>query len=26
ERCAERLIEIAVDLDNYKGVGRLFIP
>ncbi|MGV2387416.1 MAG UNVERIFIED_CONTAM: DUF5615 family PIN-like protein [Microcystis novacekii LVE1205-3] len=24
--CAERLIEIAVDIDNYKGVGRLFIP
>lgn len=26
ERCAERLIEIAVDVDNYKGAGRLFIP
>jgi len=26
ERRAERLIEIAVDIDNYKGVGRLFIP
>jgi hypothetical protein len=26
ERCAERLIEIAVDIDNYTGVGRLFIP
>jgi predicted nuclease of predicted toxin-antitoxin system len=26
ERCAERLIEIAVDFDNYKGTGRLFIP
>ncbi|GAP93560.1 DUF5615 family PIN-like protein [Leptolyngbya sp. NIES-2104] len=26
ERCAERLIEIAVDLDQYRGVGRLFIP
>jgi predicted nuclease of predicted toxin-antitoxin system len=26
ERCAERLIEIVVDIDNYKGVGRLFIP
>jgi Domain of unknown function (DUF5615) len=26
ERCTERLIEIAVDLDNYKGAGRLFIP
>jgi Domain of unknown function (DUF5615) len=26
QRCAERLIEIVVDIDNYKGVGRLFIP
>jgi predicted nuclease of predicted toxin-antitoxin system len=26
ERCAERLIEIVVDIDNYIGVGRLFIP
>jgi len=26
ERCAERLIEIALDIDKYKGVGRLFIP
>ncbi len=26
ERCAERLIEIVVDADKYKGVGRLFIP
>lgn len=26
ERCAERLIEIAVDFDQYKGAGRLFIP
>jgi hypothetical protein len=26
ERCAERLIEIVVDIDNYKGTGRLFIP
>jgi predicted nuclease of predicted toxin-antitoxin system len=26
ERCVDRLIEIAVDIDQYKGVGRLFIP
>lgn len=26
ERCVERLIEIVVDVDNYKGAGRLFIP
>lgn len=26
ERCVERLIEIVVDIDQYKGVGRLFIP
>ncbi len=26
ERCAERLIEIIVDIDNIKGSGRLFIP
>jgi hypothetical protein len=26
ERCAERLAEIAFDLDQYLGVGRLFIP
>lgn len=26
ERCVERLIEIAVYIDQYKGVGRLFIP
>jgi hypothetical protein len=26
ERYAERLIEIALDIDKYKGVGRLFIP
>ena len=26
ERCVERLIEVAVDIDRYKGVGRLFIP
>ena len=26
ERCVDRLIEIAVDIDQFKGVGRLFIP
>jgi len=26
ERCVERLVEIVLDLDNYMGVGRLFIP
>lgn len=26
ERCAERLAEIAVELDNFLGSGRLFIP
>ena len=24
--CAERLLEIVVYLDDYLGVGRLFIP
>lgn len=26
ERCAIRLAEVLMDLDNYLGVGRLFIP
>ncbi len=26
ERCIERLIEIVLDIDNYMGAGRLFIP
>jgi hypothetical protein len=26
ERCAARLAEIAFDLDNFLGSGRLFIP
>jgi hypothetical protein len=26
ERCADRLAEIAFDLDSYRGIGRLFIP
>lgn len=26
EQCAARLLEIIVDLDDYRGVGRIFIP
>lgn len=26
ERCATRLIEILLDLTNYRGAGRIFIP
>lgn len=26
KRCVERLIEIIVELDNYLGTGRVFIP
>jgi hypothetical protein len=26
ERCVERLIEIVLDIDYYKGAGRLFTP
>lgn len=26
ERCVDRLIELVLDIENYKGVGRLFIP
>lgn len=26
ERCVERIIEVVLDIDNYKGAGRLFIP
>ncbi|MGK7928937.1 MAG: ACP S-malonyltransferase [Spirulina sp.] len=26
ERCINRLIEIAVDIDNYQGTRRIFIP
>lgn len=26
ERCCLRLIEIALDLDTYRGVGRIFLP
>jgi hypothetical protein len=26
ERCSSRLIEIMLDIENYIGVGRIFIP
>lgn len=26
EQCVDRLIEIVLDIENYVGVGRLFIP
>ncbi len=26
ERCASRLVDLLLDLDNYRGVGRLYIP
>jgi len=26
EQCAARLVEIVLDIDNYIGTGRLFIP
>ncbi len=26
QRCAARLVEISLDLDNYRGARRLFIP
>ena len=26
ERCGSRLIEIVMDLDNYLGTGRAFVP
>jgi len=25
-RCADRIIEIVLDIENYMGVGRIFIP
>jgi hypothetical protein len=25
-RCADRIVEIVLDLQNYMGVGRIFIP
>ena len=26
ERCASRLVDILLNLNNYRGVGRLYIP
>ncbi|MDY6786115.1 MAG: ACP S-malonyltransferase [Cyanobacteriota bacterium] len=26
ERCVESLVEIVIDIQNYMGVGRLYIP
>ena len=26
ERCVERLVEITIDIQDYMGAGRLFIP
>jgi hypothetical protein len=26
EACAARLVEIVLDLENYRGTGRIFIP
>jgi hypothetical protein len=26
EDCETRLVEIVLDLENYKGVGRIYIP
>jgi hypothetical protein len=26
ERCCLRLVEIALDLEGYRGTGRLFLP
>jgi hypothetical protein len=26
ERCVEKLVEIAIDIEYYMGAGRLFIP
>lgn len=26
EQCVDRLIEITLDIENYRGVGRVFIP
>lgn len=26
ERCSSRLVEIMLDIENYIGVGRIFIP
>ncbi|WP_367142271.1 hypothetical protein [Moorena sp. SIO1F2] len=26
DKCVDRLLEIVIDIENYMGVGRLFIP
>ena len=26
ERCVDHLVEIVLEIENYMGVGRLFIP
>ncbi|MDL1911007.1 ACP S-malonyltransferase [Chloroflexi bacterium CFX6] len=26
ERCAERIVEIVLNIENYLGVGRIYIP
>ncbi len=26
DRCVDRILEIMIDIENYMGVGRLFIP
>ena len=26
EQCVDRIVEIIIDINNYLGVGRLFIP
>jgi len=26
EACGVRLVEVAVDLENYRGAGRIYIP
>jgi hypothetical protein len=26
EACAVRLVEVAVDLENYRGAGRIYVP
>lgn len=26
ERCADRLVEVVLDLENHLGIGRVFIP
>jgi hypothetical protein len=26
EQCADRLVEILIDIEQYRGVGKLFIP